>query len=33
MNLNLSAIGKYIQDGRKHYEMTQVEASAAIAVM
>ena len=32
MNLNLSAIGKFIQDGRKHYEMTQAELAEQIDI-
>lgn len=32
MNLNLIAIGKYIQDGRKHYEMTQAELAEKLGV-
>ena len=32
MNLNLSAIGKFIQDGRKHYEMTQAELAEKLGV-
>ena len=32
MNLNLIAIGKYIQDGRKHYEMTQAELAEKLGI-
>ena len=32
MNLNLSAIGKFIQDGRKHYAMTQAELAEKLGV-
>ncbi len=32
MNLNLSAIGKFIQNGRKHYEMTQAELAEKLGV-
>ena len=32
MNLTLSAIGKFIQDGRKHYEMTQAELAEKLGV-
>ena len=32
MNLNFIAIGKYIQDGRKHYEMTHAELAEKLGV-
>ena len=32
MNLNLIAIGKFIQDGRKHYAMTQAELAEKLGV-
>lgn len=32
MNLNMTAIGKYIQDGRKHYNMTQAELATKLCV-
>ena len=32
MNLNLIAIGKFIQDGRKHYAMTQAELAEKLDV-
>ena len=32
MNLNLISIGKFIQDGRKHYEMTQAELAEKLGV-
>ena len=32
MNLNLIAIGKFIQDGRKHYAMTQAELADLLKV-
>lgn len=32
MNLDMNAIGKYIQDGRKHYNMTQAELANKLGV-
>ena len=32
MNLNMSAIGTFIQEGRKHYGMTQVELATKLGV-
>ena len=32
MHIDMNAVGKYIQEGRKHYDMTQAELAAKLGV-